>query len=63
MNINPEIEVIYSGELNVPSDSNLPANPRRLAVGARRTTAEARDRLDETIHHESFGSSNEPYHS
>ena len=59
MGDDPEIEVLYSGESDYPSDTKCPANPSRQAVGAETTTAHRRGSIDPVLHRELFGSSDE----
>ena len=59
MDIDPEIEVVYSGESDSPSDSMSPAKSGREAVAAGTTTAKPLGSLDRALHYEMFGSSDE----
>ena len=59
MDVDPEIEVVYSGESSSPSDSKSPAKPGCEAVGAGSMTSERRGSLDPELRHELFGSSEE----
>ena len=42
MDVDPELEVVYSGESDSPSDSKSPTKPSREALGAGSMTAEQR---------------------
>ena len=61
MDVDPELQVRYSGESDFPSDSKSPAKPGPKALGARKTTAVPRGSRD--LRHEMFGSSDESEHS
>ena len=53
MDVDPELEFVYSGESDSPSDSKSPAKSSRETVGAGSKTAEQRGSLDPEL----FGSS------
>uniref|UniRef100_M4BXA6 RxLR effector candidate protein n=1 Tax=Hyaloperonospora arabidopsidis (strain Emoy2) TaxID=559515 RepID=M4BXA6_HYAAE len=61
MEVDPELEVCYSGESDSPSDSKSPATPGPKALGAGTTTAVPRGSRD--LRREMFGSSDESEHS
>ena len=61
MEVDPELEVRYSGESDSPSDSKSPAKPSPKAVSAGTTTAIPRGSRD--LRHEMFDSSDESEHS
>ena len=63
MDVDPEIEVVYSCESDPPSDLKSLAKPDRKAVGAKTTTAVPRGRLGKTFRHESLGASDESEYS
>ena len=57
MDVDPELEVDYSGESEFPSDSKSPAKPSHNTAGAETTNAVPRGNLE--LHREMFGSSDE----
>ena len=57
MDCDPDIEFVYSGESDSPSDSKSPGNPSREAAGAGSMAAELRGSLDLKLRHELFSSS------
>ena len=59
MDVDPENEVVYSGESDPQSDSKFPVNTGRKAVGADTTAAVPRGTFGKTLRHEMFGSSDE----
>ena len=61
MDVDPELEVRYSGESDSPSNSNSPAKPSHNAARAEATNAVPRGNLE--LRREMFGSSDESEHS
>ena len=59
MGDNIEIEVLYSGESDSPSDSKSLAKPSHETVGVESTTAQRRGSIEPEMHGELFGSSDE----
>ena len=59
MYVDPELDVVYSGESESLFDSKSPARSSCEAVGAGSMTAEQRGSRDPELRHELFGSSDE----
>ena len=51
MDVNSNIEVVYSGKSDTPPDSKSLGKPGRMAVGAQTTTAKSPGSVKTTIHH------------
>ena len=49
LDVDPDVEVVYLGESDTPSESNSPAKPVRKAVLSEITTTELRGSLDKTM--------------
>ena len=63
MNVDTEIEVIYSEMSDPPFDSRSPGKPGRQDVGAQTTSAKSPESVTKALHHDIFGSSDESEHS
>ena len=63
MDVEPEIEVVYSGESDSSPDSKSTAKPSRETKAAESTTAQRRGSIDPELHREWFGSSDESMES